>query len=484
MPKWQHLEAADVIQIPGLNEYFNVRITKTSFIEGVKKIEAVREEKDSYTSYVVGDPAPPPDDVIKIPGVMLYILLDIPLLRDSDDNAGVYAVASSFTEDWSGGILYKSLDGSSWGAAATFTERATYGTLIEALPPRDPLYWDLENTITVQMVAGDFFGVGEAAVLQGFNSIAVGTYYSYGDSTWEIINYQDATEVSPGIYELKNLIRGRLGSEAVAYQSWPIGSYVVPLNESNLKYFNASTSELNDIVDTKGVTIGVNVNDPQNTSGAFWNTGVCLTPLAPSQIKGVKQGNLDLEVSWMARSRYPAKDFWSGRPSETDDIYYIWFLNSVDELKRTVQAHSGKSYTYLRADQITDFGGVPQEIKIIVWQSSQVLQTTGYAGNGVADIGFVDAVPYITAVDTVGPYIHFAFNEDYATPSGQSVVDEEGIITDATYSSNSVQFNNTEVVSNIAADPTDKWIFSTGGNHGATTHSNLFRSEYKYRIFY
>jgi len=476
MPRWQHLEAADVIEVPGLNEYFVMRVVRTSFIEGVKKIEAVREEKDAYTSYVTGDPAQPPDDVIEIPGTMLYVLLDVPLLRDSDDNAGVYAVASSFTETWKGGVLYKSLDGNSWGEAATFTKRSTYGTLINPLPTRTPLYWDKENTITVQMVAGDFFGVGESAVLQGYNSIAVGSWDVWGDGAWEIINYQEADEISPGVYELSKLIRGRLGSEAIAavYPDWPAGSYVVPLNESNLKYFGAALSEIGDLVNTKGVTFGVNVNDPGNVEGGFFNRGVCLTPLAPSQIKGRKNGDLDLTVTWMARSRYPAKDFFSGRPSESDDVYYIWFLDLAGNPKHTVQAHVGKSYTYLRTDQVDDFGGVPQDIIVKVWQASQALNNTGYEGSGVVAIGLLGKIAYTTAVGNVGPYIHFAFDEDYGSPLGQAVVDEIGTITDATYSSNSVQFRNTEVLSNINANPTDKWIFSSGSFIGAVTNSDLF----------
>jgi len=470
MPKWQHLEAADVIEIPGLNEYFTVRIVKTSFEQGIKKIEAVREEKDAYTSYVVGDPSPPKDDIIKIPGVMLYVLLDIPLLRDSDDNAGMYAVASSYTETWDGGVLYKSLDGSSWGTASTFTSRSTYGTLIEALPIRTPLYWDFENTINIQMIAGDFSGTSKSATLQGFNSIAVGSGDLFGE--WEIINYQEASEISPGVYELSKLIRGRLGSESVASGAWRAGSYVIPLNESNLKYFNAALSELDDPVDIKGVTFGVNVNDPANTQSWLINQGICLKPLAPAQIKGVKQGNLDLEVTWMPRSRYPSKDFFSGRASETDDIYYIWFLNSADEIKRTVQNHSGKSYTYLRADQIADFSGVPQDIKIIVWHTSQRVGT-GYEGRGVALIGTPGKVAYLEAVGNVGPYVHFAVDEDYASPSGQAAVDRVGTITDATYNSNSVQFLSSGVPSNIAADVDDKWIFATSAI-GITTNSNLF----------
>lgn len=469
LPKWIHLEAADVIDVAGATEYFRVRITKTSFQNGVMHIEAVREEQDSYTSYVTGDEAPPKDDVVVIPGIMLFQLLDIPLLRDSDDNAGHYCVASSYNDPWEGGVIYKSIDNVAWGETAIFTSKSTYGTLMAELPRHTGALWDDDNEILVDMISGDFETETKSRVLQGYNAILVGNNDS---RNWEIINFVTATETSAGVYKLDGgLIRYRLGTDSLIdadhpKETLPVGSYVVLLDVDNLKYIEGALTEITKPLESgadiqyKGVSFGMNVIDPSVRIKSSPNYGTCLKPYAPTQLKGLisDYSTLDLKITWMPRSRYEMLNFWDGAASESTIGYTIYIFDRTNtNLVRTVANLTTPEYTYSRTDQESDLvlDGY-QEINVVVLQESDRMDY-GYHAEGSMFIGLAPRT-YDDYIINQQPLGFWQFNEELFTTDAE---DAMGNFPDMVYSNPSVGSLTQQTL--LPSNPDTYTCFSNSG---------------------
>ena len=461
MPTWQFLEAGDTIDVETDYGVQQMQIITTSFTNGILEVKAVRVENSVLVSYLEGDEAPPKDNVVAFPGIMLFALLDIPLLRDTDDNSGFYAAATSYTNPWAGGVLFKSPDETAWNVGSTFASASIYGTTNDALPdPVSPWQWDNLNTIVVQVISGELFTVSEEQALQGFNSIAYGR-----DGRWEIINYvkADSDPEIENVYHLSKLIRGRLGTDH-NINNHEATDIFIPLSTSNIQYVGNELADLGVTRYYRGTSFDVNIYNPSNITQQFVNTGVCITPLSPQQIGGARNSALDLTITWMPRSRYPASDFWSGVASETDDLYDIEiYLDGETAPVRTIIDNIGRSYVWLRSDQLTEADGTPQVVDISVWHKSQRLLSVGesgrgYEGQGRAIIGLEGAIPYYEAVDVLEPEFHFRTDEVNGTVSdGQNCPDSTGNLSadDALYMLvGSLYFGTSKVPSNNV-DPLD-----------------------------
>ena len=77
------------------------------------------------------------------------------------------------------------------------------------------------------MAHGTLSSIDDAAFLRGGNLIAIGDGSPGG---WELLQFRDATLVSPGTWELGHRLRGQLGTDAATSGQWPAGSWVVVMN--------------------------------------------------------------------------------------------------------------------------------------------------------------------------------------------------------------------------------------------------------------
>jgi hypothetical protein len=148
--------------------------------------------------------------------------LDIPLLRDADNNVSWYGAITPVSETdtkWPGGVLVQSFslpaytqftsgDISAIGECDTTLGNWTHGAM-----------FDETNTLTVTLYAGELESVARADMLldQELNAAAVGV-----DGQWEIIRFRNAeltgqTSAGLNIYKLSGLLRGQRGTE------WAIG---------------------------------------------------------------------------------------------------------------------------------------------------------------------------------------------------------------------------------------------------------------------
>jgi len=376
--KYMVLDPTDVLQFVYEGMTFQIRVVDTSIGQGfVVAINGVGDNARNYLSSVKGGlggggGGRPPSDVA--PPTLLWIF-DIPLLRDQDSNpvgTGYYYAMSSGAANWTSGVLFKSSDDTSFGLEDTDDQAVSFGYTTNALgSPRSPWTWDRDNTMNVQMVKGTLAGDTDLNVLNGSNALLVGS-----SSGWEVVQFRDDHVETDGTLTLSTLLRGRRGTE-VNCATHGVGDLVIDLH-SGMKRKASPLSDVDKLRYYRGVTNG---QDPSlATSQQFTDTGNDLRPYAPTDVRGARDGSLNLTITWQRRTRIGGDwlNFSGTVPlAEDSEAYEVDILNG-STVVRTISGLSSPTATYSAAQQTTDFGSAQAAVTM------KIFQLSGEIGRGFA----------------------------------------------------------------------------------------------------
>ncbi len=356
-----------------------LRVVKKDEGQGLIKWEAVAELAEIYTQASAGvSGSTGGGQTVSNPGNTSMELLDIPLLRDIDDNAGFYYASRGDDTSWPGAVLYKSADG-----GATYVEvgsaitAATIG--LSTIAPGDftgGYIFDYINTVTVTLFGGaTLSSATELAVLNGANIALLGN---------ELIQFKTATLNLDGTYTLSGLLRGQKGT-GWAIPSHGTGERFISISSSSVFHASASNAEIGLQRSYKAVTIGKTIaSAPAQT---FTDNAIALKPYAPCQLAGTRDGSNNLTITWVRRTRYAwdsldAREAPLGETSESYDVV-IYSDNTYTTVKRTFAAVSSPTQAYSAANQTTDGYTPGNTIYMKVYQNSSVV------GRGYPLIGSV-----------------------------------------------------------------------------------------------
>ncbi|MGN7292373.1 baseplate multidomain protein megatron [Rhizobium sp. SAFR-030] len=333
---------------------------------GVREVEAVRAEAAIYTPPLNGI-APPTLTPPPIFGAAVLCLMDLPLLRDSDDGFSPYAAASA--SPWGGVVLMDSATGSDFALDTTLAVRATLGETIQPLPAGPTEYWDEGSVLEVKLYAGELASATPDAILSGgTNSLALGT----PDGDWEIVQFADAVLTGSQTYRLTKLLRGRLGTEHAIRSPLALGAPVVQLNEAVAKIDGKPAERLAAHFYRWGPP-ALDIADPawQQTTFAAKATG--RMPWSPVQIAGVRNGGGDLTITWVRRTRFGG--VWADGVdvplNEESERYEVDVMNGASVVRTIAVVTPTAGYT--AAQQVADFGSAQSSITIRVYQLSAVV---------------------------------------------------------------------------------------------------------------
>lgn len=297
-------------------------------------------------------PTPPPSQLV---------VGDWPILRDVDDNAGVYVAMSGIAPGWRGAALYMGIDDASLQFEGSVDLPAPIGAAETALGAFGPRFIDEINTVVLSMGPNALTNSTREAVLtSGANAIALGA-----PGRWEILQFIRAEALGGGRYRISGLNRGQRGTEANR-SNHEAGDTVVLLVPLGMLRPGFDLSELNQPRRFKAVTRGRRFDSTASVGGV--NTGVGLKPFSPYRLrKSVAAG--DITLSWSRRTRLSENWLLGLEPlGEASEAYQVDIYNG-SAVVRTISS-TAPAALYTSAQQIADFGSLQASVSVRVYQIS------------------------------------------------------------------------------------------------------------------
>lgn len=348
MPAHFDLIPSDVIIINDGMTDFRMRITSKLSEQGVLKFRGVRDEPSVLTSNANGAEITDRAVSIAAEGIMQFVLLNIPSLRDQDMSVGFYAAGYSYSEDWPGGALLKSSDQTTWLEVAAITTTSIVGRVWTVPETASAESWDNLSSLVMTVYAGELDSKTQAEIALGTVNAA-----AYGDDgRWEIVQFANAAIGSDGLYTVDTLLRGRLGTGRHV-NSHQAGDLFVLLDASTLRRIQTQQSDIGNSYYYRGVTFGRNVYDSTNVDDTHGHIGAGMLCYPPAQFRYYTESDLDVVFNWSERTRQIWRNAWSGVKIDPTD--YEIDIISGSTVVRTLTA-TAETVTYTRANQETDFG--------------------------------------------------------------------------------------------------------------------------------
>ncbi|PZX17704.1 putative tail protein [Palleronia aestuarii] len=319
---------------------------------GYLQVEAVRIEPELY------EPGEASDGIVRLgryraPSPVLPVFLDLPLLTgDEVPHAPYLAIAA---RPWPGPVsVLSSSEDAGYALQTRIARAATIGHTKTFLRRAEPGLYDRSAVLRVELVRGTLASVSEEALLSGANALAIG---SGTNDIWEVLQFREATLVAPRTYDLRLLLRGQAGTDAVTPERWPAGSTVVLLN--------GAPRQLDMAVSQRGVArhyrIGPAtrpVSDPSYVHAHRAFEGVGLRPYAPVHLTARRREGA-IELDWIRRTRRDG-DAWQGLDvplAEERELYLVRILQGERVLREEVVTRS--SWTCSLAELAAASAGGP-----------------------------------------------------------------------------------------------------------------------------
>jgi len=367
--KWVRRSSGDVLGVlvdGQIIPYKIVRIARGD--NGVNTVEAQRDDPEVYTSDAVGTNGNVPANVVKFPGVTRLVLMDMPIVRDGNDDTGFYWAVTGESTGWRGADIRRSIDGgATYSSMNKVGVRTVIGDVAVALPTGPTDFWDRGNTLTVVL---DYAGstlesMDETLIIAGYNAAWLGPASGQGG---EIIQFATATLIGASTYQLSNLLRGRLGTEANTTHG--SNEVFVLLKSTTLGRTEFGPADW--YYSRLFKPVSLLTNEVDTASQAFTNNGVGKMPKSPVHVAGVRDGSNNLTVTWVRRTRLQVPGLGLGPVplGELSEAYSIDIYSGA-AVVRTITSTTPTAI-YTAADQTADGLSPGAAVTLRVYQLSDV----------------------------------------------------------------------------------------------------------------
>lgn len=373
-PEHIDLQPADVVTITTDYGSFEIILKDTNYLtDGRLECSGCATAAANYTqSGSVGDAGSVPSATIPLAGDALAILMDIPCIRNQDDEAAFAVAMAGYASSWPGGVLYQSIDNEqTWQPLQAWAAGVTMGYASNTLPAHDGRVIDRTNTLTIFLIEGALDAITEAQMMTGLNWAAYGVH-----GRWELIRFADVTLNSNGSYTISTLIRGAKGTEQYTGTHQTSDIFVL-LDDADIYGIGVDLQYLSISRKYRALTTGQEIDEAESQDFAY--TGVNLKPL--SGVNGTLINNAGVwEINWNYRTRLNGSLWTTGTPLPTgEDIiagnnltFEIDILDTASpaNVVRTITV-TGPTAEYTIAQQEEDFGSpIPTSLTVKVYQLS------------------------------------------------------------------------------------------------------------------
>lgn len=295
----------------------------------------------------------------------LLRFMDLPLYEDGD--AASFARVAVLARPWRWIAMSASAGSEAYGVRVRLERPARTGDLVEALSSGVSGRFDRAHAMTVQLSFGALSSVGERAVLNGANRMAV----LANNGEWEVLGFAAADEIAAGRWRLTGLLRGLAGTEDAMAAGAAAGNAFVLLDEA-VRSLGLSAGEaglsLNWIAEASGAAGGM--------VGPFGFAGGlrALTPLSPVHGRARRMAGGDIAIEWTRRGRIDA-DSWQAADIPLDEEslgFRVEILTGAGELRRSIDTAVAAT-TYTAAQEFADFGGTQAVLKLRIRQKGRLV---------------------------------------------------------------------------------------------------------------
>ncbi len=365
-PSFLRAEPGDLITVTTAARNIATRITRITQGQALQ-VEALSHEPGIYEEVDAPETGSGASAGI-IYGPPQVALMDLPLITGAEvPHAGAVA---AFSDPFGGVSFFRSPETTGYTLNTRIAAPSTVGETETDLFSGPTSRFDRGNILRVRIFTPDVTleSVSDLALFDGANTLAV----QGKDGNWEVLQFRDVSLVSPGVYDLTNLLRGQYGTEDALDDPVAAGARVVRLDGGQVQV----TMSQDEIGLPYNWRYGPSPAPIDNfayvtTQKAF--TGRGLKPFSPVHVKGIRDGADDLTISWIRRTRVNG-DAWepSSVPlNEPSEAYEVDVLDG-QAVVRTLTA-SGPSVVYTAADQVSDFGSAQGSVDVVVYQMSDVV---------------------------------------------------------------------------------------------------------------
>lgn len=294
--QFSYLSPTDVMTIRDQRgRLHRMRVMQIEEDGGELIIEATEHAPWAYDAQATGVQAAPP--ISTAPGLVGdtdVIILNLPVLRDQDDELGVYVCALGTGSGWRGGEVQLSTDGGlSVGQFLQVTFPANAGRTLSPLAAEVSAEYASSQTLAVSL-RWEAESISRDQLLRYGNLAAL----QHPGGTWELIQFETATETAPGEFLLSGLLRGRYATGTGAV---PADARFV-LIDDNLIFVQLQQWMIGQNVSYRGVSYG------QDSDEAAWATHTLVTPASQTEwpvhsVRALRDGTGAVTVSWVGRGR-------------------------------------------------------------------------------------------------------------------------------------------------------------------------------------
>jgi hypothetical protein len=330
------------------------RLTKVTDTGVLLEWEGVPADSTIYKQVVTGSAGYSPQSVAPISPPTQVQLLDIPLLRDADNNAGIYAaLAGASVTSWLGAELFVGDDDTNLTSRGTVSADAPIGFAQTVLASARTGFIDESNIFTVNLGGDTFSSVTRDTLLSGG-----GEYWALGaPGRWEIGASAKSASLGNGLFVLSRHLRGLFGTERFTGTHTATDSFIL-LRIAGMLRPNMSVGDLGQFKSYRAVSTTRTFSSA--SSQKYSNTGEGLMPLSPLNLRRSTSPTNDITLSWDRRSRLSMNYMTGTVPlGETTEHYSVefWTSSAFTTLAGTLTT-TAASLTITSAQQ-SSFGLTP-----------------------------------------------------------------------------------------------------------------------------
>lgn len=281
------------------------------------------------------------------------VLLDSPIMRDADNNAGLYVAAEGYGPGWRGYTLLVGDDDTDLQERGSVTTSATIGFAESALGNWSYNMLDGQNSVVLNIGDGELNSTTEALLMTSRVNLAL----IGNDGRWEAIQFMTASSLGSGRFLIYGLLRGLYGTERFRGTHEANDKFVLMTTAGMLRP-NQDVGSLGQ--DKKYRPISIGRSRDSAPSQTFANTGIGLLPYSPWDPRKSKAASNDQTITWERRSRLSTNALRGIVPlGEATESYSIEFYTSsaFTTLAGTLTSTT-KTLTITSAQQ-TAFGLTP-----------------------------------------------------------------------------------------------------------------------------